>query len=316
MSEPTTPSGGGSGKKRYASTKTSAQIWTGRAIIAGIVALVGLALYNFGFGIYLLFASPKAEGQLIFAAADGIGYSKSGGVRSGVYKLPGSNGEPVQNPRYAIIGDRFVYYDSQGQSLCVLTADDTPKWISLEASLGPEARVRDLRPIGEGGVLVVGYGKSDADAVLPPVVGAARYMFGAPEAQSVELADARYSPDGKSTVTAPTPAPVAWDYDFGTQTQAVSRGKSVEVDRGGAKKEFGLGVLYFTRHVSATSKPGEVWLTAVKPFKAGHLVLAYDTNGAFQRVVLKDKSDMRPPFVEPSPEIIELLTKASGGVQE
>jgi len=316
MSEDTSPgTSGGSGRKRYASTKTSAQIWTGRAVLGGIIAIVGLVLYNFGFGIYLLFASPKTEGGMLWATSDGIAYSKSGGERTGVFKLPGSTGEPVSNPRCLVIGDKFAYYDPQGQSLCVLAPGETPRWVDLAPVLG-EAKARDLRPIANAGLLVVAYGKSDDNDVLPPVSAAAKYMFGSPDATAADPTDVRYAPDAKSTVAAPTPAPVSWDYDFDGQVQVASRGKSVEVNRGGATREFGLGVLYFIRHVDATAKSGEVWMTAVKPFKSGHLVLAYSADGKFQRVVLKDKSDLRPPFITATPELVELLTKASGGVQE
>lgn len=317
MSEGNAPSnsGGTSGRKRYASTKTSAQIWTGRAILGGIIALVVLVLYNFGFGIYLLFAAPKSEGALLWATNDGIAYSKSGGERTGVFKLPGSTGESVSNPRCLAVADKFVYYDPQGQSLCVLAPGETPRWVDLAPVLA-DSKARDLRPIGNAGVLVVGYGKSDDNDALPPVAAAARYMFGAPDATAVDPADVRFAPDAKSTVTAPTPAPVSWDYDFKNQVLVASRGTSVEVNRGGVTQEFGLGVLYFIRHVSATAKAGEVWMTAVKPFKSGHLVLAYTADGKFQRVVLKDKNDLRPPFINATPELVDLLTKASGGVQE
>lgn len=316
MSEGNAPTtSGGSGRKRYASTKTSAQIWTGRAILGGVIALIGLVLYNFGFGIYLLFASPKAEGALLWATGDGIAYSKSGGERTGVFKLPGSTGEPVSNPRCVAVGDKFAYYDPQGQSLCILAPGESPRWVDLAPILG-DSKARDLRPISNAGVLIVGYGKADDNDALPPVGAAAKYMFGAPDATAADATDVRYAPDAKSSVTAPTPAPVSWDYDFKDQVQVASRGKSVEVNRGGVTKEFGLGVLYFIRHVSATAKAGEVWMTAVKPFKSGHLVLAYTADGKFQRVVLKDKNDLRPPYISATPELVELLTKASGGVQE
>lgn len=307
-------SSGTSSRKRYASTKTAAQIWTGRAIIAGILGFVGLMLYNFGFGIYLLFAPPKSEGPLIWASADGIGFSKGGGERTGTFKLPGSTGESVANPRYTVVGDRFVYYDPQGKSLCVLTPSESPRWVSLEHVIG-ENKVRDVRPVGTNGVLVVAYSATADDAALPPVAAVARYTFGAPDASLADPQDVRFDAEGKRSVVAPSGKIVSWDYDFGTSTMVDSQGKAVTVNQGGQGRTFGLGVLYFIRHVSATAKPSEVWMTAVKPFKSGHVVVAFDHMGSFQGVMLKDKGDIRPPFVKPTPELVDLLTRVAGSAE-
>lgn len=312
-----------SGRKKYESNKTLAQIWTGRAILGGVILIVGFFLYQFGFNFYLLFAKPDLDGPLIWATKQGIGYSAKGGERSGVFKLPSVGGEVVENPRFAVVGGNLVYFNPANQSLCITNGDDTPRWIMMENQLGPDATIRDIRPIGGNAAILVAYPKAaDPDALGSPAA-AFRYTMGAGDVTPMDPQDVELGPENKSVArtaggfTGVTGAPktvVSWDYDFGTSTLFASEGKSVAAIRSGGRTDFGLGPLYFIRHVQATG--GEVWLTAVKPFRSGHLLLSYGPDGRFRRLKLKDEAEIRPPFVKVTPEMLEVLNKVSGGVTE
>ncbi len=319
MSEATTPP---SRRKRYESRKTVAQIWTGRAIMGGILAAVGFILYQFGFTVYLLFAKPDFDGPLIWATSEGIGYSKNGGERSGVYQLPSNTGDKVQNPRYNIVGGNLVYYSPDNHSLCIANSTDPTRWIALEASMG-DCTIRDIRADGTAAVTLIGYPKNSDPDALPQAVSAGRYVFGANDVVPVELSDAirgnnkvvdRNGASFKGVTGAPSTKIVAWDYDPKSDVFAASDGKTLTAIKSGTKFEFGLGTLYFIRNVQVLN--GEVMMAAVKPFRSGHLLLSYGPDGAFRKLKLKDKSDIRPPFIKATPEVVELLTKVSGGVTE
>ncbi len=318
MSEATTPP---SGRKRYESRKTVAQIWTGRAILGGIIAVVGFVLYQFGFTVYLLFAKPDTDGPLIWATDEGIAYSKNGGERTGVFQLPSTTGDKVQKPRFNIVGGSLVYYSPDSHSLCVASSTEGPRWVPLETAMG-DCTVRDIRPDGDVAVILIGYPKGGDPDVLPQAVSAARYVIGANDVTPMELGDAirdkakTVERKGNSFVGvsgAPSKI-VSWDFEPKTDTFAASDGKTLTAIKGGVKKEFGLGTLYFIRNVQASG--GEIWMAAVKPFRSGHLLLSYSPDGTFKKLKLKDKSDIRPPFLKATPDVVELLTKVSGGVTE
>lgn len=311
------------GRKRYESTKTLAQIWTGRGIMIGIVLVVAIILYNFGFTVYLLFAKPDKDEPLIWSTAEGIGYSAKGGEPTGYFKLPTTAGEPVRNPRFNVIGGKLIYYSPEIQSACVAAPGQPERWVSLESALGTDCTVRDIRPLGKDAVMFVAYPKNSDPDTLPMPIAAARLALNAYDATPLGPQDVVIGPDGKtfertaSGFTGVTDSPtkvVAWDYAF-TQTRLyTSDGKTVTSVAEGNRFEFGLGPLYYIRNVWAVDD--EVWLSAVKPFRAGQLLLSYGSDGSFRKLKLKDKVDIRPPFIKPTPEIVELLTKLSGGIQE
>lgn len=311
------------GRKRYESNKTLAQIWTGRAIMLGVVAIIGLGLYKFGFNTYLLFARPDRDGALVWATTEGIGYSEGGGERSGVFKLPSIAGDSVQNPRFNIVGNNLVYYSPDAQSVCAVSPGQTARWMSVEAALGSDATIRDIRPMGSNAVLLVAYPKGDDPDVRPMPVAAFKYTFGTSELTPMEAVDAVFDGKGKSIartgsgftdVTGGPAKVVSWDYDFKSSMLVASEGKSVTTIASGKKNEFGLGMLYFIRSVAVID--GDVWMTAVKPFKAGYLLVSYSPDGAFKRLKLKDKAEIRSPFLKVTPEMLELLNQVSGGVTE
>lgn len=308
-------------KKRYESTKTLAQIWTGRGILIGILAVIGIILYQFGFTVYLLFAKPDADGPLIWASPEGIGYSEKGGEQTGVFRLPTMGGEKVQNPRYTIVGGYLVYYSPETHSLCVTNGADNPRWIPLETVMG-ECRVREIRPDGDVAVILLGYPTGSASDALPAPVSVARHVLGTNDAVSIEARDVIGTKaksvertGGSFTGIAGAPSDInSWSYDPATDLFAAGDGKTITAIRGGAKREFGLGVLYYLRGLQVVGD--EVWVAAVKPFKAGHLLLSYGSDGSFKKVKLKSKSEIRPPYMKATPEIVEMLGRVSGGVSE
>lgn len=311
------------GKKKYESNKTLAQIWMGRGIMIGIVLIVAIILYNFGFTVYLLFAKPDVDGPLIWSTVDGIGYSAKGGEPSGYFRLPTTSSEPIKNPRFNVIAGRLFYISPDTQSVCVVQPGQPERWVSLEAALGTECTVRDIRPLGKDAVMFLGYPKASDPDSLPMPVAAARLGLEAQDATPLGPQDVIVGADGNTferTATgfagvtdSPTKV-VAWDYDFAKKRLYAVDGKTVFSIAGADRNEFGLGPLYFIKNVYAVN--GEVWLAAVKPFKAGHLLLSYGPDGSFKKLKLKDKTDIRPPFIRPTPEMVELLHKISGGIQE
>ena len=295
--------------------------WT--RILIGVILIVAIILYNFGFTVYLLFAKPDKDGPLIWSTTEGIGYSARGGDPTGYFRLPTTAGESVKNPRFNIVGGKLIYYAPEIQSVCIAGLDEPERWVSLESALGSDCTVRDIRPVGKDAVMLVGYPKgSDPDA-LPMPVAAARLSLNASEATPLGAQDLMMGPDGKTfertasgfagVTNSPTRI-VAWDYSFSQNRVYASDGKTVSSIAGSTRSDFGLGPLYFVKNVYAVGD--EVWLAAVKPFKSGHLLLSYGPDGSFRKLKLKDKTDIRPPFIKATPEIVELLTKISGAVQE
>lgn len=311
-------------RRKYESDKSVKKMWIGRGITAAVVVLLGIVLYSFGFNIYLLFAKPDAgAGPMVWATKGGLGISKGGGEQSGYLKLPSQSGEPVENPRFAILNDTIVFYVAETNSLGVGSAANPLKWIPLGSAIPSESVVRVMRPIGTDSVLLVAFPKGADPESMPGASAAAKYTLGASTVSPLEAIDAAYGPNNKvirrtasgfeGVGSAPSQV-VSWDYDFTSGTLFASEGKSIACVKGSSRKDFGLGVLYFLRNVSAVD--GELWVDAVKPFNSGHLLLAFGPDGSFKRVQMKGKLDIRPPYVKVSQEMADYLTHLSGGVQE
>jgi hypothetical protein len=178
-----------------------------------------------------------------------------------------------------------------------------------------------LRPDGDVAVILIGYPTGSSDTLAAPI-SAARHVIGTNDAVAIELGDvigtkAKSVERKGGSFVGVSGAPTelnSWHFEPSSDLFAACDGKTITAIKGGVKSEFGLGTLYHLRGVQATD--GDVWMAAVKPFKAGHLLLSYSPEGSFKRIKVKSKSEIRPPYLKATPEVVDLLTKVSGGVTE
>jgi hypothetical protein len=307
-------------RKKYEANKTIAQIWLKNGIIIGIVVIVGGLIYGFGRNVYLLFASADHEGALIWSSEDGVGYSDKGGDRTRIYKLPNRANEPLKSPRFWVRDNSFAYYSPVDKSVCILQEGGQEKWVDLSQAIG-DSTVFDIRP-SKKGLMFVGFSASSFEDNIPAASNLAELdmsnlVVTPGEAQDVRIdpgtgkaitraANGRVNSSGGTAFAGVPEQAVAWDYDFSNETLVLDEGKAVHAIAKGKDTAFGLGMIYYLRAAEA-AQPGEVWCEAVKPFHAGYMLVSFGSDGAFKKLLLKDERRIGPPYIKPSPTILNIL---------
>lgn len=315
-------------RKRLAAGRSMAENGLRNGLIAGAVILVGILLFGFGRNAYLLFAKPDRDGALLWSTTDGVGYSEKGGEKTRVYRLATRGSEAIKSPKFCVRNGALVYYSPDDRSICILEPNQNERWIDVGQALG-DGYVLDIRP-SKSGVILNTFAKATYDVELPEPKLALEVDFGSGQASELGLkevvADVKngkmVSRSGKSfsssggTGFKDTPRQIAsWDFDFSNGTLVVDEGRAAHAISSKDKKVFGLGMIYHMRTVRA-SRPGEIWVQAVKPLNAGFMLVNFDANGSFKKLQLKDEKPINPPYVKATPELLSLLDTVSRKVPE
>lgn len=315
-------------RKRLAAGRSMAENGLRNGLIAGSVILVGVLLFGFGRNAYFLFAKPDQDGPLIWSTTEGVGYSEKGGDKTRVYKLATRGSEAIKSPKFCVRNGALVYFSPDDKAICILEPNQNERWIDLTQTIG-DGYVLDIRP-SKSGVILNTFAKATYDVELPDPKLSLEVDLGSGQASELGLKEVvsdvkngkQVSRSGKSFASSggtsfkDTPRQIAsWDFDFSNGTLIVDEGRAAHAITSKGETIFGLGLIYHMRSARA-SRPGEVWVQAVKPLNAGFMLVSFDGKGAFKKLQLKDEKPINPPYIKPTPELLSLLDTVSRKVPE